>query len=398
MEHKNSNLITNSTKQNHLYSLDYLNDSNSSDNENEFLNYFMQKKINDISNITHGSITGGRIETKIEKKLEKKNENEKIKLSQNRIKHINHNRSLSSTNRNNSVNRKENNSKKINNISNNYIQKIIKKTHKLNNFNNNLKNHNCVNISVETNKSKNKTHISKNILRNKKNKNLYINDYSLTTPYQKTNKPLKKDILAKYINKKITNSLEKHNNSVKNKKITISNTTKNNKISKINYKNILKYNKKLFDTAKNLEFSNINHLHENTDLSNQNRKIIFTTSGNLEESRNNQSKLKTLNSKQSINNTQSYILANNEEIKLKNHKKYTPINYKKEILKINGAKKNVGLRLCNQEFERKRTKAKKLIVYRKQILDKSSNSIGVGEQNKTCKNNKIKIFCFHNKC
>ena len=398
MEHKNSNLITNSTKQNHLYSLDYLNDSNSSDNENEFLNYFMQKKINDISNITHGSITGGRIETKIEKKLEKKNENEKIKLSQNRIKHINHNRSLSSTNRNNSVNRKENNSKKINNISNNYIQKIIKKTHKLNNFNNNLKNHNCVNISVETNKSKNKTHISKNILRNKKNKNLYINDYSLTTPYQKTNKPLKKDILAKYINKKITNSLEKHNNSVKNKKITISNTTKNNKISKINYKNILTHNKKLFDTAKNLEFSNINHLHENTDLSNQNRKIIFTTSGNLEESRNNQSKLKTLNSKQSINNTQSYILANNEEIKLKNHKKYTPINYKKEILKINGAKKNVGLRLCNQEFERKRTKAKKLIVYRKQILDKSSNSIGVGEQNKTCKNNKIKIFCFHNKC
>ena len=398
MEHKNSNLITNSTKQNHLYSLDYLNDSNSSDNENEFLNYFMQKKINDISNITHGSITGGRIETKIEKKLEKKNENEKIKLSQNRIKHINHNRSLSSTNRNNSVNRKENNSKKINNISNNYIQKIIKKTHKLNNFNNNLKNHNFVNISVETNKSKNKTHISKNILRNKKNKNLYINDYSLTTPYQKTNKPLKKDILAKYINKKITNSLEKHNNSVKNKKITISNTTKNNKISKINYKNILTHNKKLFDTAKNLEFSNINHLHENTDLSNQNRKIKFTTSGNLEESRNNQSKLKTLNSKQSINNTQSYILANNEEIKLKNHKKYTPINYKKEILKINGAKKNVGLRLCNQEFERKRTKAKKLIVYRKQILDKSSNSIGVGEQNKTCKNNKIKIFCFHNKC
>ena len=398
MEHKNSNLITNSTKQNHLYSLDYLNDSNSSDNENEFLNYFMQKKINDISNITHGSITGGRIETKIEKKLEKKNENEKIKLSQNRIKHINHNRSLSSTNRNNSVNRKENNSKKISNISNNYIQKIIKKTHKLNNFNNNLKNHNFVNISVETNKSKNKTHISKNILRNKKNKNLYINDYSLTTPYQKTNKPLKKDILAKYINKKITNSLEKHNNSVKNKKITISNTTKNNKISKINYKNILTHNKKLFDTAKNLEFSNINHLHENTDLSNQNRKIKFTTSGNLEESRNNQSKLKTLNSKQSINNTQSYILANNEEIKLKNHKKYTPINYKKEILKINGAKKNVGLRLCNQEFERKRTKAKKLIVYRKQILDKSSNSIGVGEQNKTCKNNKIKIFCFHNKC
>ena len=394
MEHTNPNLITNSTKQNHLYNLVYFDESNSSDNEDEFLNYFMQKKINGNSNNKHNLITGGRIENKIRKK--NKNENGKMKLSQ---KHNNNYiRCLSSTNRKYQIIKKENNNKKSNNINSNFNINIINKTHKINNSNSKLKNHKNVNTSLESTSYKNKKHISKNVFRNKKNENVYVTDFNLTTPYHKVNKQTKTNNFTKYTNKKITNSFEKNDKSVKNKKKSISNSAKNNKISKINYKNILIFKKKLFnDTEKNLECSKIHYIHENTNMSNQKRKIKFTISDNFKESKNNHTNLNALNTKKSINYTQSYFLSNSTEKRLKNDKKFESINYKKKVLKIKETKENFVYRLYNQEGEKQRNKGKKTIAYRKQVLEKSNNSIGFGEQNKTCKNNKIRIFCYHNK-